>query len=361
MNPTIGKPGQKYGLIIRKKQKKEQPSLSAHGARIHGVFGVKNEVTSVKKSNVSSTKPRSKKTKFALMHKKALEEDASVFEYDNVYDEIQTGRKAKYQEKQSEKVERKPRYIAQLKKRADLREREHDLRFERRLLRERETEDHLYQDKGKYVTSAFKQKIDEQREFEQKLKREAEDEKRNDVKKRDGLGGFYSHLLEQTVGAPTLSKEETKPKSEDHRPSRSSHDRTPSSSSRSTRTTEYSRPLVGLPGIRIRLPGIWIRLPETTRDTMEQATRDTEQATRDTDHPTRDTEQAGGSSRDTSHDRLSARQWKEKFAVPNARPKKQSVPDPSQKAARRNKGTEVMSARERYMARKRAREDDDDD
>eukprot|EP01083_Nonionella_stella_P042553 114891_1 len=231
MNPTIGKPGQKYGLIIRKKQKKEQPSLSAHGARIHGVFGVKNEVTSVKKSNVSSTKPRSKKTKFALMHKKALEEDASVFEYDNVYDEIQTGRKAKYQEKQSEKVERKPRYIAQLKKRADLREREHDLRFERRLLRERETEDHLYQDKGKYVTSAFKQKIDEQREFEQKLKREAEDEKRNDVKKRDGLGGFYSHLLEQTVGAPTSSKEEIKPKSEDHRPSRSSHDRIQSSSS----------------------------------------------------------------------------------------------------------------------------------
>eukprot|EP01083_Nonionella_stella_P173326 597614_1 len=316
MNPTIGKPGQKYGLIIRKKQKKDQPSLSAHGARIHGVFGVKNEVTSVKKSNVSSTKPRSKKTKFALMHKKALEEDASVFEYDNVYDEIQTGRKAKYQEKQSEKVERKPRYIAQLKKRADLREREHDLRFERRLLRERETEDHLYQDKGKYVTSAFKQKIDEQREFEQKLKREAEDEKRNDVKKRDGLGGFYSHLLEQTVGAPTSSKEEIKPKSEDHRPSRSSHDRIQSSSSR---------------------------------------------ATRDTDQATRDTEQAGGSSRDTSHDRLSARQWKEKFAVPNARPKKQSVADPSQKAARRNKGTEVMSARERYMARKRAREDDDDD
>eukprot|EP01083_Nonionella_stella_P042552 114889_1 len=337
MNPTIGKPGQKYGLIIRKKQKKEQPSLSAHGARIHGVFGVKNEVTSVKKSNVSSTKPRSKKTKFALMHKKALEEDASVFEYDNVYDEIQTGRKAKYQEKQSEKVERKPRYIAQLKKRADLREREHDLRFERRLLRERETEDHLYQDKGKYVTSAFKQKIDEQREFEQKLKREAEDEKRNDVKKRDGLGGFYSHLLEQTVGAPTSSKEEIKPKSEDHRPSRSSHDRTPSPSSRSTRDTDHA-----------------------TRDT-DQATRDTDHATRDTDQATRDTDQGDGASRDTSHATLSARQWKEKFAVPKARPKKQSVPDPSQKAARRNKGTEVMSARERYMARKRAREDDDDD
>lgn len=62
------------------------------------------------------------------MHAAALAEDASVFDYDGVYDSIQ---EARVQPKQQEKLARKSRYIGGLLDKAEERKREQDIIYER--------------------------------------------------------------------------------------------------------------------------------------------------------------------------------------------------------------------------------------
>lgn len=68
-----------------------------------------------------------------------------------------------------------------------------------RLAKERSAEDHLFGDKEKFVTSAYKKKLEEDKKWlaEEKV-REAQ-EQRNDVVKKGHMGDFYRffslHLL----------------------------------------------------------------------------------------------------------------------------------------------------------------------
>jgi hypothetical protein len=71
------------------------------------------------------------------IYEKALKEDPNVFAYDDALTDIEKGREATLREKDGEKIERKSRYIAQLKEAADFRKREQDVTYERRLMKER--------------------------------------------------------------------------------------------------------------------------------------------------------------------------------------------------------------------------------
>lgn len=62
------------------------------------------------------------------LHAAALAEDASVFDYDGVYDSIQQQR---VQPKQQEKLARKSRYIEGLLDKAKERQKEQDIIYER--------------------------------------------------------------------------------------------------------------------------------------------------------------------------------------------------------------------------------------
>lgn len=150
------------------------------------------------------------------LHQRALAEDASVFDYDGVYEEMKGKTQARGRFKETlrlqvsrnrrlpsllshapaalqgtaqEKKAARPqsKYIAQLKLKAEERNREQDVVFERcaarrssrflsrpfnkrpplterrRQIKEREKEDHLYGDKEKFVTSAYKKKLEEAR------------------------------------------------------------------------------------------------------------------------------------------------------------------------------------------------------
>lgn len=55
-----------------------------------------------------------------------------------------------------------PRYIQALIDKAKVREREHEIVYERKLAKERSKEDHLFADKDKFVTGAYKRKLAEQ-------------------------------------------------------------------------------------------------------------------------------------------------------------------------------------------------------
>lgn len=57
------------------------------------------------------------------------------------------------------------KYIAQLKEKAELRKREQDIIYERKLQKERSKEDHLFGDKDKFVTSAYRKKLEEQQKW----------------------------------------------------------------------------------------------------------------------------------------------------------------------------------------------------
>lgn len=71
-----------------------------------------------------------------------------------------------------------PRYIQGLIDKAKQREREHEIIYERKLAKERNQDEHLYADKDKFVTSAYKKKLAEQAKWmEEERLRELREEK----------------------------------------------------------------------------------------------------------------------------------------------------------------------------------------
>ncbi|KAK9810734.1 hypothetical protein WJX73_003832 [Symbiochloris irregularis] len=196
------KPGTKYGLIQPKQKQAAaplKPSLS--------VFGDDEEDDSapVQKSGVARevAKQAAKKridTKVAAQQAAALAEDPSIFDYDGVYDDLQEQR---VQPKQAEKLERKSRYIEGLLDKAKERQREQDVVYERRLAKERQAEDHLFGDKDRFVTAAYKRKLEEDQKWlaEEKLREEIE--AREDVVKKGHMGDFYRHLMSNNVAFGT--------------------------------------------------------------------------------------------------------------------------------------------------------------
>ena len=71
-----------------------------------------------------------------------------------------------------------PQYIQNLLKKAEQRQKEQEIVYERKLAKERSQEDHLYSDKDKFVTSAYKKKLAEQAKWlEEERLRELREEK----------------------------------------------------------------------------------------------------------------------------------------------------------------------------------------
>lgn len=66
-----------------------------------------------------------------------------------------------------------PKYIHQLIKAVDDRKKEQERREERKIQKEREAEGEKFADKDAYVTSAYKKKLEEQKEELEREKREA--------------------------------------------------------------------------------------------------------------------------------------------------------------------------------------------
>lgn len=73
------------------------------------------------------------------------------------------------------------KYIAQLKEKAEQRKREQDIIYERKLQKERSKEDHLFGDKDKFVTSAYRKKLEEQQKWLEEERLRQLREEREDV------------------------------------------------------------------------------------------------------------------------------------------------------------------------------------
>ncbi|KAK1299737.1 hypothetical protein QJS10_CPB13g01489 [Acorus calamus] len=112
-------------------------------------------------------------------HKKALEEDPSVFDYDGVYDEMKEKIAKPLIEDRKEK---KPKYIQLMIEKAKERKIQDEIVYERKIQKERSKEDDLFANKDKYVTSAYKKKLAEWQKWNEEEKmREAREKKDEDI------------------------------------------------------------------------------------------------------------------------------------------------------------------------------------
>jgi coiled-coil domain-containing protein 55 len=120
----------------------------------------------------------------------AEEFDASIYDYDAVYDSMKPQKKAI-----AEDEERKPKYMSNLLAAAAVRKRDAAIAEEKKLAREREAEGEEFADKEKFVTSAYKKQQEENRRLEEEERiREEREQKKN---KGTGMTNFFKGVLEK--------------------------------------------------------------------------------------------------------------------------------------------------------------------
>lgn len=191
----LGKKGVKYGLQLNSRgtaKSKGQPTDVA----LPSIFTEKDEDSDVEAEiQRQATKKRSQ-LEVQQQHAAALQQDPNVFDYDAVYDDM---REAREKPRMQDAAARESKYIGRLMAKAKEREREQDIIYERKLAKEREKEDHLYGDKEKFVTRAYREKMAEQARFLEEEKMRDAAEAAQDVTKREDLSDFYRNLYKGTA------------------------------------------------------------------------------------------------------------------------------------------------------------------
>ncbi|CAL1352078.1 unnamed protein product [Linum trigynum] len=180
----------KYGLNLRvsKSQQNKRPPRPPP-PKVLG-FG-DDEGEDVEKEILRQASKNKSLKDIEEQHKKALEEDPSAFDYDGVYDEM---KQAVVRPRIEDKQQRKPKYIEALMQKAKERERQQEVVFERKIAKERSQDDHLYADKDKFVTNAYKRKLAEREQWLKEEKLRELKEQKDDVTKKSDLSDFYFNL-----------------------------------------------------------------------------------------------------------------------------------------------------------------------
>ncbi|TFK89138.1 hypothetical protein K466DRAFT_598030 [Polyporus arcularius HHB13444] len=149
--------------------------------------------------------------------KKKLEQekkvDATVFEYDEVWDKMQEAKLRQKVAKEADSKERKPKYISGLLASAATRRIDHLRAEEKMIQRERELEGDEFKDKEAFVTEAYKKQMEELRQAEEEERRREEEEKKKNKGIGTGMAHFYRKLLEDSEQKheQTVAATESKP------------------------------------------------------------------------------------------------------------------------------------------------------
>ncbi|EPQ58270.1 hypothetical protein GLOTRDRAFT_57089 [Gloeophyllum trabeum ATCC 11539] len=151
---------------------------------------------SVNKKLVAQNVGTSKATRKKMEQEQKL--DSSVFEYDEVYEKMQEAKARQKLAKEAEAKERKPKYIAGLLQSAATRRLDHLRAEEKMIQREREMEGDEFKDKEAFVTQAYKDQLAEVRRAEEEEKRREEEEKKKNKGLTTGMVHFYRQLLEES-------------------------------------------------------------------------------------------------------------------------------------------------------------------
>lgn len=190
-----------YGLLVPKKNAQcLQPRPSIFGDDSDSDTGEGANSASKAFANVNVQKRQTQ-----LDMKRALEQDPTVYQYDEVYDAMEE--KKMEQRMKKKDPEKKPKYIQALLATAERRKREQERRTERKVQKEREAEGEEFKDKESFVTSAYRKKLEEFQAMDEQERLQEKLEELTDVAKQNDLSGFYRHLYRQKV----CDKEESEP------------------------------------------------------------------------------------------------------------------------------------------------------
>jgi coiled-coil domain-containing protein 55 len=160
---------------------------------------------------------------------KALEVDPSIYDYDAAYDAMQAKAEARKAAEREKAEEGKAKYMENLLAAAEVRKRDQLRAREKVVQRERDAEGEEFADKEKFVTGAYKKQQEELRklEEEEKRKEEAEEER----KKKMGSQVFFRNLINQqderyqdAVAATEASQNAGPPKIESKEKEKTDHD-----------------------------------------------------------------------------------------------------------------------------------------
>lgn len=188
------KQNSKYGLQLRVKPSSSQRSNKTQPQKppLPPPFAFRDDGDDDVEDEIARQAFKNKSLKdVEEQHKKALEEDPSVFDYDGVYDEM---KEKIVRPKLVDRSEKKSKYIELLMHKAKEREQEHEIIYERKLAKERSKEEDLYKDKDKYVTSAYKKKLAEREKWMEEERLRKLREEKDDVTKKSDISDFYFNL-----------------------------------------------------------------------------------------------------------------------------------------------------------------------
>lgn len=121
--------------------------------------------------------------------------DPSIYSYDAVYDSLHA-KSNKSGNDSADKSSEGPKYMTSLLRSAEVRKRDQLRARDRLLAREREAEGDEFADKEKFVTSAYKAQQEEMRRIEREdAEREQAEEERREKEGNVGMVGFYRDML----------------------------------------------------------------------------------------------------------------------------------------------------------------------
>jgi len=129
----------------------------------------------------------------------AQSNDKTLYDYDGEYESFTASSTT---EKPKEKEKQKSRYITNLLKTAQQRQTEQEIIYEQIVAKEQDIEDSKeeYLNKEKFVTSAYKRKLEERNVWQQQDKEKTKKEEEDDVRKKGPEGaffGFYGNMSKQ--------------------------------------------------------------------------------------------------------------------------------------------------------------------
>jgi len=178
----IGVKGKRYGLMLPKKKPTPKRTLSIFDNALED-----DDMDAAEQIKAASLKRNQKLVEEE--HKRILAEDPHAFDYDAVYDDMKAQEQARKPQEDKGKI-KKPKYIKRLMEMAQQRKWDYQNAKDRLSRKEIEEEKEIYGQTEKFVTSAYKQKLQEEKRWDEEQKKKGDE----DVTKKKDLTSFYSNL-----------------------------------------------------------------------------------------------------------------------------------------------------------------------
>lgn len=198
-----------FGLQIRKKKDEKKWAQRKTGLGVFSGFSVQDSddepdadptvLNTATRQRIS----RMKQKKAERAYKKNMAEDSTIYQYDEIYDDMQKSRLSHLRKTDKEKRKRKSKYIGKIQAHAVIRNKINEAARENMKTKERQKMDHIYEGKKKFITSAYKKKLDEDKRIKELIDKKEE----MDAKNRND-GAFYSYLYKQLTNKDQVNAED---------------------------------------------------------------------------------------------------------------------------------------------------------